>query len=219
MRFRDPELLRLALVHRSYAFEHGGTPHNERLEFLGDAVLGLVVTQAIFRWYPNLSEGEMAKLRASTVNMAVLADTARRFGLGEAILLGKGEDLSGGRNKSSILADALEAVIGAVYLDCGPEDAEKLILQWFGDHIREHVEQGVVRDFKTNLQEHAAKSGTSLPDYRVTSTGPDHAKKFTAEVFLGGELLGMGEGRSKKEAEQGAAKSALDRLGDEGEKI
>lgn len=162
-------------------------------------------------WYPDLAEGEMAKLRANTVNMGVLADVARRLDIGGVLLLGRGEDLSGGRDKSSILADALEAVIGAVYLDCGREEAERLVITWFSDHIRDHVERGVVQDFKTNLQEHAAKTG-ELPDYRVTSTGPDHAKRFTAEVFLAGQRMGTGEGRSKKEAEQAAAKSALDTI-------
>lgn len=211
VRFKNLDLLRLALVHRSYAFEHGAIPHNERLEFLGDAVLGVAVTHAIFMWYPDLAEGEMAKLRANTVNMGVLADVARRLDIGEVLLLGRGEDLSGGRDKSSILADALEAVIGAVYLDCGRDEAERLVIAWFTDHIRDHVERGVVQDFKTILQEHAAKAG-SLPDYQITSTGPDHAKRFTAEVFLGGQKLGTGEGRSKKEAEQAAAKSALEAI-------
>jgi ribonuclease-3 len=208
----DPGLLTTGLTHRSYAFEQGGLPHNERLEFLGDAVLGLVVTDMIFEEFPVLSEGEMAKLRASTVNMAVLADVARSLDLGTHLYLGRGEELSGGRDKTSILADALEAVIGALYLDQGLEIAAGAVRDWFGPVIRDHVEQGVVRDFKTKLQEEAVKSEGRLPEYRITSSGPDHAKQFRASVFLGGRMLGEGEGGSKKEAEQAAAKEALEQL-------
>lgn len=211
LRFKDPKLLVAALTHRSHAFEQGGVPHNERLEFLGDAVLGLAVTDMIFSWYPTLPEGEMAKLRASAVNMAVLAEVARGLNLGDDILLGRGEEQSGGRNKSSILADALEAVLGAIYLDQGMEPARRLVEEWFGPLVREHAEQDVVRDFKTNLQEVAAKQGR-MPDYRISSSGPDHAKRFRAEVFLEGQLFGVGEGRSKKEAEQAAAKEATSKL-------
>lgn len=212
IRFEDPELLRASLTHRSYAFEHGIVPHNERLEFLGDSVLGLVVTDMIYTWYPELPEGEMAKLRAATVNMAVLADAARELRLGEHLLLGRGEELSGGRAKSSILADALEALIGAVYLDRGMDAARDLVHHLFADHIRDHVERGTVRDFKTSLQEQAAKRTGRVPEYRISSSGPDHAKRFQARVFLLGELLGEGRGRSKKEAEQAAAKEALAHL-------
>lgn len=212
LRFADSDLLVNALTHRSYAFEHGGVPHNERLEFLGDAVLGLVITDMIFASYPNLPEGEMAKLRASTVNMAVLGDVARELDLGSQLFLGRGEELSGGRDKTSILADALEAVIGAYYLDRGMEQVERLISQWFGPRIRHHVELGVVRDFKTTLQERAVKRAGKLPEYRLSSAGPDHAKEFQAEVYLDGMLLGKGGGRSKKEAEQAAAKVALEAL-------
>lgn len=212
MEFSDEELLTTALTHRSFAFEQVARPHNERLEFLGDAVLGLAVTDMIFALYPDLAEGEMAKLRASCVNMTVLAETARRIGLGEEIFLGKGEDLSGGRNKSSILADALEAVIGAVYLDGGLGEARGLVERLFGPRIREHVEGGVVRDFKTVLQEHTAKTVGTTPQYRVTSSGPDHNKRFRAEVVVRGQPVGVGEGRSKKEAEQAAAEQALDVL-------
>lgn len=212
LRFADSDLLVNALTHRSYAFEHGGVPHNERLEFLGDAVLGLVITDMIFASYPNLPEGEMAKLRASTVNMAVLADVARELDLGAQLFLGRGEELSGGRDKTSILADALEAVIGAYYLDRGTEQVERLISEWFGGRIRQHVELGVVRDFKTTLQERSVKKAGKLPEYRLSSAGPDHAKEFKAEVYLDGTLLGKGGGRSKKEAEQAAAKVALEAL-------
>jgi ribonuclease-3 len=212
VRFSDATLLTLALSHRSYAFEQGGVPHNERLEFLGDSVLGLIITDLIFEWFPELPEGEMAKLRASTVNMAVLADAARAIELGSYIRLGKGEDLSGGRDKPSILADGFEALLGAVYLDSGIESARTIVESLFTDHIKEHVELGVVRDFKTTLQEEAARIASEHPFYEITSTGPDHAKRFLAKVYLKGRYLGEGEGRSKKEAEQAAAKEALDAL-------
>lgn len=210
--FGDRELLQVALTHRSYAFEHGGVPHNERLEFLGDAVLGLVITDMIFARYPDLPEGEMAKLRAATVNMAVLADAARDLGLGDDLRLGRGEEMSGGREKASILADALEALLGALYLDRGLDEVRRVIGELFTGHIRDHVERGAVRDFKTSLQERAAKRTGKVPEYRITSAGPDHAKRFRARVFLLGELLGEGKGRSKKEAEQAAAKEALSQL-------
>jgi ribonuclease-3 len=218
VRFDRSDLLRDSLTHRSYAFEHGGVANNERLEFLGDAVLGLVITDMIFSQFPHLPEGEMAKLRAATVNMAVLADVAREMGLGPHLYLGRGEELSGGREKSSILADALEAVIGGIYLDQGMEETRRVIELLFGEYIRNHVEQGLVRDFKTNLQERSARRWGNVPEYRITSTGPDHAKRFEANVYLGGELLGTGSGRSKKEAEQAAAREALAhiQLGGEG---
>jgi len=209
IRFHQPGLLRDSLTHRSYAFEHGGVTNNERLEFLGDAVLGLVVTDMIFSQFPHLPEGEMAKLRAATVNMGVLADVARELGLGPHLHLGRGEELSGGREKSSILADALEALIGATYLDQGMDMTRQVIALLFAEYIRNHVEQGLVRDFKTNLQERSARRWGNVPEYRITSTGPDHAKRFEAKVYLGGELLGEGNGRSKKEAEQEAAREAL----------
>ncbi len=209
IRFRQPDLLRDSLTHRSYAFEHGGVTNNERLEFLGDAVLGLIVTDMIFSQFPQLPEGEMAKLRAATVNMGVLADVTRTLGVGPHLYLGRGEELSGGRDKSSILADALEALIGAVYLDGGIEETRRVIEEIFGDYIRNHVEQGLVRDYKTSLQERSARRWGNVPEYRITATGPDHAKRFVAKVYLGGELLGEGNGRSKKEAEQAAAQEAL----------
>jgi ribonuclease-3 len=209
VRFRSPDLLRDSLTHRSYAFEHGGVTNNERLEFLGDAVLGLVVTDMIFSEFPHLPEGEMAKLRAATVNMGILADVARDIGLGDHLYLGRGEELSAGRAKSSILADALEALIGAVYLDQGMDATRLMLGALLGEYIRTHVEQGLVRDYKTNLQERSARTWGRVPEYRITSTGPDHAKSFEAKVYLRGELQGVGRGRSKKEAEQAAAEEAL----------
>lgn len=213
--FEDQALIQSALTHRSYAFEHGGVPHNERLEFLGDAVLGLIVTDMIYAWFPELPEGEMAKLRASTVNTSVLAESARKLELGNFLFLGKGEDLSGGRNKNSILADTFEALLGAIYLDHGTDVARAFIEESLGWHIRDHVERGVVRDFKTSLQEETARRVGLVPEYRILSAGPDHAKRFKARVFVQGRELGEGEGRSKKEAEQAAAKEALAALSED----
>jgi ribonuclease-3 len=211
----ETPLLAMALAHRSFAFERKGAPNNERLEFLGDAVLGLVITDLIFRSFPELAEGDLAKLRSSTVNMAVLADVARSVGLGEELLLGKGEELSGGRDKDSILADAFEAVLGALYLDCGLEETAPVIERLFSAHIHELVDRGVVRDFKTSLQERSVQQMGAMPEYRVSSTGPDHDKRFEAEVFLKGTFMGTGTGRSKKQAEQASAKEALDALSEQ----
>lgn len=203
-------MLRLALTHRSFAFEQGGLPHNERLEFLGDAVLGFVVTDLIYDRYPDLPEGRLAKLRAGAVNMTAIASAARKMGLGEQLLLGKGEEQSGGREKTSILADAFEALLGAVYIDQGISKTRALINDLFEEQIKDQVELGIETDFKTNLQEVAAAlNGGEVPEYRVTSSGPDHAKRFQAEVYLAGDLVGYGDGRSKKEAEQAAARRAL----------
>jgi ribonuclease III len=212
VRFRDPGLRQLALTHRSYAFEQDLTETNERLEFLGDAVLGLVVTDIAFARFPDLPEGELAKLRAATVNMLTLADVARDLNLGDEILLGKGEELSGGRDKTSILADAMEAVLGAVYLDRGLGAASELIERLFWPRMAAYARGEGDRDFKTVLQELAAQDVGTIPQYRVVEEGPDHAKEFTATVFIGGQAYGSGEGRSKKEAEQGAAREAYDRL-------
>lgn len=210
--FGDPELLFWSLTHRSYAYEQGGLPTNERLEFLGDAVLGIVVTDALYREFPDLSEGDLAKMRAALVNMTVLADVAREVELGEAVLLGRGEEMTGGRNKASILADTLEAVFGAVYLDAGMAEAERVIRGLFLPRIRGQVEGGTVQDYKTSLQELAAARIGSLPEYQIVESGPDHAKQFQATVILGGETYGSGSGRSKKEAEQAAARIAVERL-------
>jgi ribonuclease III len=216
VRFKDPRLREAALTHRSYAFERDRDETNERMEFLGDAVLGLVVTDLAYRRFPDLPEGELAKLRAATVNMITLADVARDLGLGEAIFLGKGEELSGGRDKTSILADAMEAVLGAVYLDRGLEAARQLIERVFWPRMAAYARGEGDRDYKTGLQELAAQDLGSVPQYRVTEEGPDHAKRFTATVFLGGQAYGAGSGRSKKEAEQRAAREAYARLMAEG---
>ncbi|MGH2772027.1 MAG: ribonuclease III [Actinomycetota bacterium] len=200
------------MVHRSYAYEQPPEVDNERLEFLGDAVLGLVVTDMVYRKYPHLPEGELAKLRAGAVNMASLADIARGIELGEALFLGRGEELSGGREKSSLLADALEAVIGAVYLDQGIRSARKLVEKLTAGYVAGPTERRARRDFKTTLQELAVAEQGILPAYRVSASGPDHAKRFEAEVYVAGRLLGDGGGRSKKEAEQAAARKALSRM-------
>jgi ribonuclease III len=211
----DTPLLEVALTHRSYSFERPDVPNYERLEFLGDAVLGLVVTDMIFHWFPDLPEGELAKLRSSAVNTVVLANIARSIGLGDDLLLGRGEEHSGGRNKDSILADSLEAVLGAAYVDCGLEQIRAVVERLFSAHIRAEFDRGVLRDFKTNLQEVAVQHGGALPEYRISSTGPDHDRSFEAQVYIRGEYKGSGVGRSKKLAEQAAAQQALIRLAEE----
>jgi ribonuclease-3 len=200
------------LAHRSWCAETAGAASNERLEFLGDAVLGLVVTDHLFRTYPGLPEGELAKVRASVVNSEALAEIAAGLRLGEALLLGKGEDASGGREKPSILADAMEAVIGAVYLDGGWAAAAKLVMALLGERIEEAALGPGGQDYKTRLQELAARRFEQLPRYEVLDDGPDHAKRFYASVSVGGSVRGRGEGRSKKQAEQGAARRAWEAL-------
>lgn len=205
-------LRRAALTHRSYAFEHGTEVTNERLEFLGDSVLGLIVTDMAYATFTDLPEGALAKLRAAIVNMSALADVARSLGIGGIVLLGKGEELSGGRDKSSILADTLEAVFGAVYLDRGLDVARELIERLFRPRMEAYVRGEGDRDYKTILQELASQELSSMPEYRLEERGPDHAKEFTATVYVAGEALGNGTGRSKKEAEQQAARQAHARI-------
>jgi ribonuclease III len=212
--FEDRELLELALTHRSYAFEAGGLPTNERLEFLGDAVLGFVVTARLYRDHPAEAEGRLAKLRAATVNARTLARVARELGLGGYVRLGRGEEQSGGQDKDSILADTLEALIGAVYLDGGMSAAADVVLRLLGDVLEDLARDGETFDSKTTLQELTAARIGELPVYEVTEEGPDHAKRFSALVSVAGEIVGRGEGRSKKEAEQQAAAEALTHLPD-----
>jgi ribonuclease III len=206
-----------SMTHRSYAYEHGGLPHNERLEFLGDSVLGVVVTEALYREHPDLPEGRLAKLRASVVNMRALAGVARGVGpsvsgLGAFVLLGRGEEATGGRDKASILADCLEAVIGAVHLVFGPAAAIDLVHRLF-DPLLADVAAGIAGiDWKTSLQEMTAELSLGVPEYRISSTGPDHAKRFTAFAVVDGERFGSADGLNKKEAEQAAAHLALDTL-------
>ena len=207
-RYIDEPLLLRALTHRSYAYENGGVPNNERLEFLGDSVLGLVVTDTLYRGHPDLAEGQLAKLRAAVVNMRALADVARTFDLGQYVMLGKGEEATGGRDKASILADTMEALIGTVFLSTDLEHAAQFIHHHFDALIEEAATLGAGLDWKTSLQEMAAAVGQGAPEYRVAEQGPDHEKEFHARVVLGHEVLGEGHGRSKKEAEQKAANEA-----------
>src|SRR6187551_2303292 len=207
----EPPLLERALTHRSYAYENGGLPTNERLEFLGDSVLGLVVTDTLYNTHPDLPEGQLAKLRASVVNMHALADVARGLsqdGLGRFLLLGKGEETTGGRDKASILADTLEALLGAIYLEHGLDVAGEVIHRLFDPLMAESAGRGAALDWKTSLQELTAALGLGVPEYRIEEAGPDHAKTFTAWVLVAGERFGGADGRSKKEAEQRAAAAA-----------
>lgn len=211
----DESLAIKSLAHRSWCAENPGSPSNERLEFLGDSVLGLVVTQHLFRTYAELPEGELAKVRASVVNSSTLADVATELQLGEALLLGKGEDSSGGREKSSILADATEAVIGAVYIDQGWDAAARLVMALLGERIVEAAVGPGGEDYKTRLQELCARRFDHLPVYTVRDAGPDHAKTFDAVVHVARLPRGKGHGRSKKQAEQAAARAAWIDLVDE----
>ena len=176
----------LALTHRSFAYENGGLPTNERLEFLGDSVLGVIITDVLYRTHPDLPEGRLAKLRASVVNMHALAGVGRRIGLGQQLRLGRGEEMTGGRDKSSIVADAVEAIIGAVYLQYGLETTRQVIHRLFADLLTAAPQLGAGLDWKTSLQELSAARGLGVPEYRVSEEGPDHAKLFAAQVLLGG---------------------------------
>lgn len=204
----DVDLLVHSLTHRSYAYENGGLPTNERLEFLGDSVLGLVVTDRLFTTHPDLSEGRLAKLRAAVVNARALAEVARTLDLGEHIRLGRGEETTGGRDKSSILSDTVEAIIGAVYLQFGYARASQVVLSLFDPLITAAAQLGAGLDWKTSLQELGADTGLGVPEYLIAETGPDHEKRFTAQVRVGERVYGRGEGRSKKAAEQQAAETA-----------
>lgn len=209
--FSDPALLRLALTHRSVSSEDPGRKDNERLEFLGDTVLQLVVTDLLYDSYPQLAEGQMAKVRAAVVSRDTLAEIARGLQLGTYVELAPSEDATGGREKDSILADAVEAVIGAVYLDGGLEPARQMILSLWSDRVAERAKSPGVKDYKTRLQELTARFG-QRPEYTVSGTGPDHDRRFSAVVAVDGVEYGLGEGRSKKESEQAAARIALERL-------
>jgi ribonuclease-3 len=208
----DPELLQLALTHRSFAYEHGGIGHNERLEFLGDSILGQAVTVKLYRDFPDLDEGDLAKRRASLVSTVALAEIARLNGLGEYLRLGKGEELTGGRDKSSILADTVEAIIGATYLSAGPDDATALVLRLVDPLLIDPDRFGAAMDPKTSLQELASALTLGNPAYRVTEEGPDHDKTFHATVVLQGDDIATGSGSSKKTAEMAAALDAWTHL-------
>ena len=208
----EDELLTRALTHRSYAYENGGLPTNERLEFLGDAVLGLVVTDTLYREHPDLPEGQLAKLRAAVVNMRALAGVARDLKLGKYLRLGRGEEATGGRDKSSILADCVEALIGAVYVEHGVEVATAFVHRLVDPLLASSAALGAGLDWKTSLQELTAELALGVPEYVVTEEGPDHAKTFHADVVVQGVVHGTGSGRSKKEAEQAAASTAFESL-------
>ncbi|WP_062378639.1 ribonuclease III [Demequina pelophila] len=210
----DPDLLVLALTHRSFAYEAGGLPTNERLEFLGDSVLGVVVTEHLYRTHPDLPEGELAKMRAAIVSQRSLAKAARALELGPCVLLGKGERTTGGHDKDSILCDAFEAILGAIYLTHGLEVARTAVMRHVGDLIAAAATSGVALDWKTSLQEACAERGLGAPVYDVVGEGPDHARLFTATVLLKGEPRGTGTGTAKKHAEQEAAAQAYASLTD-----
>ena len=208
----EPVILELALTHRSFAYENGGIPTNERLEFLGDSILGQAVTVMLYRSYPNLDEGHLAKRRASLVSTAALAQIARGLGLGDYILLGRGEILTGGRDKASILADTVEALIGATFLDAGGEVATAFVLRLIEPLLAEPGHFGVSMDPKTSLQELAASLGVGVPVYTLEGSGPDHSRVFVATVVIGSVVTAEGVGPSKKFAEMAAARDAIDQL-------
>ncbi len=208
----SPELVVHALTHRSFAYENGNLPTNERLEFLGDSVLGVIITDTLYTTHPDLPEGRLAKLRASIVNMHALAGVGRQIGLGEQLRLGRGEELTGGRDKSSIVADAVEAIIGAVYLQHGLDVTRGVVNRLFSQLLTAAPQLGAGLDWKTSLQELSASRALGVPEYRVSEEGPDHAKEFAARVLLGGVTYGTGSGRTKKEAEQHAAAAAYESL-------
>ena len=211
--FVDITLLHHALAHRSWCGEQeGGAPSNERLEFLGDAVLGLAVARYTYATYPDFPEGMLAKVRSAVVNARVLAQVADRLGVGDEILLGRGEESSGGRAKASILADAFEAILGAIYLDAGFDAAERLVLRELHDLIAAACLEPDDFDHKSRLQEWAVRNGEGTPRYVVVGSGPDHDRSYVAEVFVAGTSRGGGAGRSKKDAEQDAARDAWEGL-------
>ncbi|MFW6598341.1 ribonuclease III [Propionibacteriaceae bacterium Y2011] len=207
-----PEQLGLAFIHRSYAYENGGLATNERLEFLGDAVLGVVVTEHLYLTHPDLSEGQLARLRAAVVNARALAGVARNLGLGSQLKLGKGEEATGGRDKTSILADTTEAVIGAIHLGAGADAAARFVRRLFDPLTDRAATLGAGLDWKTSLQEQASLAGLTVPHYVVTAEGPDHAKKFEAVVHIGDHVFGPGAGTNKKQAEQQAAQLAFEEV-------
>jgi ribonuclease III len=208
----SPELLELALTHRSFAYESGGIPTNERLEFLGDSVLGLVITEALYERFPDLDESRLSPLRSGIVNMRALATIGRELGLGSSLKIGKGEEVTGGRDKNSILADAFEALVGAIYLDKGFAITKTVVLELMRSAIEDAVSKGAGIDGKTALQEIVAASGWSPPEYRISESGPDHDKDFLATAIVNGVTYPAGSGKSKREAEQVAARLAYEEL-------
>ena len=207
-----PELLELAFTHRSFAYENGLTETNERLEFLGDSVLGLVVTEELYEKYPDLDESRLSPLRSGIVNMRALADIARNLELGAYMRIGKGEEVTGGRDKNSLLADSLEALIGAIYLSKGFAVSKKVVSDLISETMESAMVKGAGLDGKTALQELAAARKLTPPEYQITESGPDHDKTFVATAIVGGESIATGEGKSKREAEQIAARIAYETL-------
>lgn len=211
--FNNPSLLEQALVHSSYINENPASASNERLEFLGDAILGLIIAEKLYNDLPHATEGEMTRLRSALVRGKTLARVARAISLGDHLYLGKGEEVSGGRQKPANLAGALEAVIAAFFLDRGLSATEDFILRLFGKELQKTVSQGVEVNYKSQLQELLQSSKQQAPTYRVVEArGPDHDRTFTVEVIVDGTVLGTGSGKSKKTAETEAARSALERL-------
>lgn len=205
-------MLELALTHRSFSYEAGGIPTNERLEFLGDSVLGLVVTDELYKRYPNLDESRLSPLRSGVVNMRALAQIARDLKLGQHLRIGKGEEATNGRDKNSILADSLEALVGAIYLEHDYLKTAEIVLKWMQPALNEVSTLGAALDGKTALQEIAASLNLTAPEYEITESGPDHDKSFSAIANVGGEKFASGQGKSKREAEQAAAKLAHEEL-------
>lgn len=205
-------MLELALTHRSFAYESGGLPTNERLEFLGDSVLGLIITQQLYDKFPDFDESKLSPLRSGVVNTKALAQIARELGIGDYLRIGKGEVSSGGRDKNSILADSLEAIVGAIFIEHGLAKTDEVVSRWFGPFIDSANAQGAGLDGKTALQELAAVLNKPAPEYIITESGPDHDKSFTAIAVLGAEKFPVGGGKSKREAEQAAARNALAQL-------
>ncbi len=206
------DLITLALTHRSFAYESGGLPTNERLEFLGDSVIGLVITEELYERFPDLDESKLSPLRSGVVSTRALAEVARALRLGAILRLGKGEEVTGGRDKSSILADALEALFGAIYIEHGLDGARRAILAMMSSAIDDSLSRGAMLDGKTALQEIMAARSLGVPEYEITESGPDHAKEFQATAIIAGDRVSVGRGRSKREAEQEAARLAYEVL-------
>ena len=205
-------MLELALTHRSFSYEAGGIPTNERLEFLGDSVLGLIVTEELYKKFPDLDESRLSPLRSGVVNMKALAQIAREIKLGSYLRIGKGEESTNGRDKNSILADSLEALVGAIYLQHGYEKTAEIILNWMKPSLDSVLTLGAALDAKTALQELAASLNLPSPEYEISESGPDHDKSFIATALVGSERFETGQGKSKREAEQSAAKLAHEHL-------
>ncbi len=205
-------MLELALTHRSFSYEAGGIPTNERLEFLGDSVLGLIVTEELYKKFPDLDESRLSPLRSGVVNMKALAQIARQINLGSHLRIGKGEESTNGRDKNSILADSLEALVGAIYLQHGYEKTAEIILNWMKPSLDSVLTLGAALDAKTALQELAASLNLPSPEYEISESGPDHDKSFIATALVGSERFETGHGKSKREAEQSAAKLAHEHL-------